>query len=92
LPRTKITIDYARCGDGVGADPRECGECLRACEPAVFLLHQTLGAAEPDPFDPQLWRVTPMWASLCTRCAACVDACPQRAIDVSTRGLWRSRP
>jgi ferredoxin len=90
MARTKITIDYRQCGDGVGVDPRECGECLRACAPAVFLLHQTLGAQEPDPFDPQIWRVTPMWASLCTQCERCVEVCPQKAIEVSTARLWRT--
>ena len=91
LSRTKITVDYTRCGDGVGVDPRECGKCLRACEPAVFLLHQTLGAAEPDPFDPKSWRVTPMWASLCTRCCECEDVCPQNAGELSTVGFWRTK-
>ena len=89
--RTKITIDHHLCGDGIGVDPRQCGECLRACEPAVFLLHQTLGAVEIDPFDPQKWRVTAMWASLCTQCGKCVDVCPQKAIELSEVGFWRTR-
>lgn len=80
--RTRISIDYSRCGDGRGVDPRECGRCLRACEPAVFLLHQTLGAREPDPHDPQSWRVTPMWPTLCTRCGICTELCPEGAITV----------
>jgi len=80
--RTRITVDYQLCGDGVGVDPRECGLCLRACRPAVFLLHQTLDAREADPFDPQNWRVTPLWPSLCTDCGKCVEVCPQRAITV----------
>ncbi len=41
------------CGDGTGVDPRACCKCLRACDPAVFLLHQTFGAQEADPCDPQ---------------------------------------
>lgn len=82
MKRTRISIDYGLCGDGVGVDPRECGLCLRACEPAVFLLHQTLGATEEDPCDPKRWRVTPLWPSLCTRCRDCVKVCPEGAIEV----------
>ena len=91
MARTKITIDHQRCGDGVGVDPRECGLCLRTCEPAVFLLHQTLGAIEPDPLDPKAWRVTPMWASLCTHCGECISVCPQKAIEISTVGFWHTK-
>jgi NAD-dependent dihydropyrimidine dehydrogenase PreA subunit len=80
--RTRITIDYTRCGDGVGVDPRECCRCLKVCAPAVFLLHETLGVREHDPFDPQKWRVTPMWASLCDACMECVEACPRQAVRV----------
>jgi formate hydrogenlyase subunit 6/NADH:ubiquinone oxidoreductase subunit I len=82
--RARISIDYALCGDGRGVDPRGCGRCLRACGPAVFLMHETIGAVEPDPCDPRAWRVTPLWTSLCTRCMQCVDACPERAITVGT--------
>lgn len=88
MARVKIAVDYRRCGDGVGVDPRACGACLRACDPAVFLMHQTLGAQEPDPFDPKKWRVTPMWASLCTQCGKCLEVCPQAAITVRTAGLF----
>jgi NAD-dependent dihydropyrimidine dehydrogenase PreA subunit len=82
VAKTRIAIDYSLCGDGVGVDPRGCGLCLRACAPAVFLLHETIGAVEPDPFDPQAWRVTPLWPSLCTGCGECVIVCPKRAIEV----------
>ncbi|MGO9412731.1 MAG: 4Fe-4S binding protein [Spirochaetia bacterium] len=80
--RTRVRIDYSRCGDGRGVDPRSCCVCLRVCEPAVFLLHETVGARQPDPFDPQLWRVTPLWQSLCTGCLKCVQLCPKTAITV----------
>jgi NAD-dependent dihydropyrimidine dehydrogenase PreA subunit len=80
--RTRISIDYTLCGDGVGRDPRACCACLRACDPAVFLMHQTLGAAEADPLDPRLWRITAMWPTLCTACMKCVQLCPEKAVTV----------
>jgi NAD-dependent dihydropyrimidine dehydrogenase PreA subunit len=48
----------------------------------VFLLHQSFGVEEKDPFDPQAWRVTVMWPTLCTACMKCVQACPRKAIRV----------
>jgi NAD-dependent dihydropyrimidine dehydrogenase PreA subunit len=81
--KTKISIDYTKCGDGIGQDPRECCICLRTCDPAIFLLHETMDAHEEDPNDPQKWRVTPLWLSLCTRCMKCVKQCPEKAISVS---------
>jgi NAD-dependent dihydropyrimidine dehydrogenase PreA subunit len=85
--RTRISIDYSRCGDGRGVDPRACGLCLRACGPAVFLLHQTVGARQADPYDPQIWRVTPLWQSLCSGCMECVRSCPQNAVTVRRPGM-----
>jgi ferredoxin len=80
--KTKIKIDYSLCGDGNKIDPRECRQCLQICEPALFLLHETLGAVEEDPYDPQIWRITPLYPSLCTRCLKCVEVCPEQAIIV----------
>jgi len=82
LKKTKITIDYGLCGNEDGIDPRECRKCLQVCKPAVFLLHQTIGAEEEDVNDPKHWRVTPLWLSLCTKCMLCVDRCPVSAIEV----------
>ncbi len=82
VKKNKITIDYSVCGDGNKVDPRDCAKCMQACKPAVFLLHQTLGAKEEDPCDPKKWRITPLWTSLCNRCMECVRICPENAIDV----------
>lgn len=82
IRKNKITVNYALCGEGSGVDPRECGICLRVCAPAVFHLHQSFNAKEEDLHDPQIWRVTPLWLSLCTRCMKCVESCPVGAISV----------
>jgi NAD-dependent dihydropyrimidine dehydrogenase PreA subunit len=79
--KTKIIIDYTKCGDGVGVDPRDCAKCLQICEPALFLMHETLDVKD-DPYDPQLWRVTALYPSLCTKCMKCVEICPEHAIKV----------
>ncbi|KYK36160.1 MAG: 4Fe-4S binding protein [Theionarchaea archaeon] len=82
MSKTKITIDYTKCGEPSTVDPRDCGKCLKVCDPAVFLMHQPLNI-EQDPYDPQLWRITAVWLSLCTRCLKCVEVCPEKAITVS---------
>jgi formate hydrogenlyase subunit 6/NADH:ubiquinone oxidoreductase subunit I len=82
MGKTKIAIDYEKCGERGRIDPRDCGMCLRVCDPAVFLMHQPLNV-EQDPYDPQLWKITPVWLSLCTRCMNCVDVCPEKAISIT---------
>ncbi|HUT81103.1 MAG TPA: 4Fe-4S dicluster domain-containing protein [Candidatus Bathyarchaeia archaeon] len=81
--KTKIKIDYSICGDGYKVDPRNCGKCLRICPPALFLLHQTLGVEQKNPYDPEVWRITPLYPSLCTRCLECVGICPEKAITIT---------
>ncbi len=56
--KTKISIDYRKCGDGTGVDPRDCCKCLRVCKPAIFLLHQTIGAEQKDPYNPEKKRIS----------------------------------
>jgi len=82
MGKTKITIDYSKCGEYGSTDPRDCTKCLKVCDPAVFLMHEPLNV-EQDAHDPQLWRITAVWLSLCTRCLKCVEACPEKAITVS---------
>jgi len=82
MKKTKIKIDYTKCGDKGGIDPRECTTCLKVCDPCVFLMHNVLGAKEEDLNDPQVWRITPVWPSVCMRCMVCVEACPEKAITV----------
>jgi ferredoxin len=83
--RTKVKIDYSICGEIGKIDPRNCGLCLKVCDPAVFIMHPTVGleSKQENPYDPQDWRITPIWGSLCTRCFKCVETCPERAITVS---------
>jgi len=82
MKKTEIKIDYNLCGDESGTDPRECTVCLKACKPAVFLLHQATDTIEENPFDPEKWHITPLWLSLCDKCMKCVDGCPVNAITV----------
>ncbi len=82
MGKTKIIIDYEKCGEYGKIDPRDCVKCLRACDPAVFLLHKKLGIKEEDPQDPQHWRITAVWLSICTRCFKCIEICPEQAIEI----------
>jgi NADH-quinone oxidoreductase subunit I len=83
MAKTKITVDYDKCGykEGVEIDPRECRKCLGICDPAVFLMHPTLDE-HPDPFNPEKWMVTPVWPSMCMGCMKCQEVCPVGAITV----------
>ena len=84
MGKTKVKIDYSKCGNATGGiDPRDCVKCLRICDPAVFLMHQSPDAKQDNPFDPQFWQITAVWLSLCTRCRKCVETCPEKAITVS---------
>ncbi|MHA1197869.1 MAG: 4Fe-4S dicluster domain-containing protein [Candidatus Heimdallarchaeaceae archaeon] len=83
MSRTKIEIEYTKCGSDGGIDPRECTECLRACDPAIFLMHEDLSKEEENRYDPQNWMITAVWLSKCTRCLRCVEICPEKAIDVT---------
>ena len=85
MGKTKIRIDYTKCGTEGGIDPRDCSKCLGVCDTAVFLRHQDmkLEKQEKNPQDPQLWKITPVWPSVCTRCMKCVEICPEKAINVS---------
>lgn len=82
--KVNIGIDYFKCGENGKIDPRDCGLCLKVCDPAVFVMHETIGTEkeQEDPYDPQDWRVTPIWGSLCTRCFKCVEVCPEKAITI----------
>ncbi|MFW9846530.1 MAG: 4Fe-4S binding protein [Candidatus Thorarchaeota archaeon] len=80
--KTKIKIDYAKCGPHGEMDPRECGKCLAECVRPVFHLHHVLEKGD-DPCDPRHWQVTPVYLSQCTRCMKCTDVCPVDAISVS---------
>jgi len=82
MGKTNIKIDYDKCGEYGRVDPRNCSKCLKVCDPAVFLRHETL-KIEQDPYDPQFWRITAVWTSLCTRCFKCVEICPENAIIIS---------
>jgi ferredoxin len=77
----KVKVDYSKCGEKGKVDPRDCGKCLRACDPAIFIMHEPVGV-DQDYIDPQMWRITPVWLSLCTRCMKCVEVCPEKAITV----------
>jgi NAD-dependent dihydropyrimidine dehydrogenase PreA subunit len=80
--KTKITIDYSKCGPEGVMDPRECTKCLKQCDRPVFHLHHMIVDGD-DPWDPSYWQVTPVYTSQCTRCMKCIEVCPVDAISVS---------
>ncbi|TXT57916.1 MAG: hypothetical protein BAJATHORv1_10625 [Candidatus Thorarchaeota archaeon] len=81
MKKTKIQIDYSKCGPDGNTDPRECRKCMLVCDPAVFLMHPTL-EDHPDPWNPERWKVTAVWPSMCMGCNKCVEACPEQAISM----------
>ncbi|MHA1386964.1 MAG: 4Fe-4S binding protein [Candidatus Thorarchaeota archaeon] len=88
--KTKITIDYSKCGpDGV-IDPRECTKCLKQCDRPVFHLHHVIVDGD-DPWDPSYWQVTPVYTSQCTRCMRCIEVCPVNAISVMLVGRLKEQ-
>lgn len=78
---TVIRIDHKKCGPNATVYPPDCGKCLKACDPAVLVMHQPF-YKESDVNDPEGWRISPVWIPLCTRCKKCVDVCPENAISV----------
>jgi NAD-dependent dihydropyrimidine dehydrogenase PreA subunit len=80
--KTKIVIDYSKCGPDGDTDPRECTKCLKQCDRPVFHLHHVIVDGD-DPWDPSFWQVTPVYTSQCTRCMRCIEVCPVKAISVS---------
>ena len=83
MSKTKIKIDYSKCGPEGKVDPRDCSKCLNVCDPFVFLKHEDLKYKEENINDPQHWLVTAVWPSVCNRCFKCVDICPEKAITVN---------
>lgn len=83
MGKTKIKIDYSKCGPKGKVDPRDCAKCLNVCDPCVFLRHEDLKSKEENIYDPQNWKITAIWPSLCTRCFKCIDICPENAISIS---------
>lgn len=82
MSKTKIRLDYSKCGEKGEIDPRDCTKCLKVCDPCVFLMHETVGAKEEIIYEPQNWRITPVWPSVCMRCLKCVEICPIKAISI----------
>ena len=82
MGKTKIKIDYSKCGPKGNIDPRDCAKCLNVCDPCVFLRHEDLKFKEENVYDPQHWKITAIWPSVCTRCFKCIDVCPENAISI----------
>jgi len=82
MDKTKIKIDYSKCGPKGKVNPWNCGKCLNVCDPCVFLRHEDLKVFKEDTNDPQDWQITAVWPSVCNRCLKCVELCPENAITV----------
>ena len=48
MGKTKIKIDYSKCGPEGSVDPRDCAKCLNVCDPCVFLRHEDLKYKEDN--------------------------------------------
>ena len=72
----KIKVDYSKCNI---EKPEDCTECLRICEPKVFIVTYM---DKKNLFDPKVWRVFPRFPKLCTYCKKCIEICPKNAIDI----------
>ena len=83
--RTRIKIEYSTCGEKGKIDTRNCGLRMKACDQAVLIMNETLGTEkkQKDIYDPQDWRITPIWGSLFSRCFKCVEVCPENAITIT---------
>lgn len=71
--KTKIIIDYEKCGD-----PRECKKCLQVCPLALFIMYPP----SYEENDPQEWKVDVAFTDQCTKCLDCINVCPHEAITI----------
>jgi len=73
MGKTEIIVDPVKCGD-----PRDCKKCMQICAPALFIMY----SPDYESNDPDEWRLDVAFTDLCTRCADCVNICPNDAITL----------